>query len=479
MTGQVLINDLIVGFDVMEVFDARKECGEIFEVEWGGEYTDWRRYGMKKVLYRYLLLFILGTACLAGCASRKGDEEEKESGMENETVSEDKANMYDFLVSGDTIDLGNHIAAYLMAGEKIDMQYEGTEYLVVRDLEKETSLCVPNSFGELLDVSTCDTGIRVKYTDNGTETETVLPVRFPDRDGECLEMNPIKEKAMYGTDFRKPELPVKVWDEILEGGGEKRRVSFYRTSPPYKDLNNDFMGRCADYLLTVEDGEGNTVWKRAITNYQVFLEEVHWMVDVSGDGYTDIIFCTDYISQPLPNVQLRFLLWDGEQGKYVLRNPINGYGFVYGFVNGDVYGYGYGPLWNEEMSGFVFYEKGFNNWVYDTKMYTCTGGEWRLAAEIITDSENRDKPYFEDRFQEETYYKELDYFEREIIYRGDETMEIVHDGAWDGRKDYYDREKYLKLYPEEEWELVEMVLDTGGTVNKYVRKTGSDRSGSD
>ena len=420
---------------------------------------------MKKVLYRYLLLFILGTACLAGCGF--GGGEEKESGMENktenETVSEDMENLYDFLVSGGTIDLGNHIAAYLMAGEKLDMQYKGTEYLVVWDLEEETALCIPNSFGELLDVSTCDTGIRVKYMDNGTEAETVLSVRFPDRDGECLEMEPIKEKAMYGTDFRKPELPVKVWEEILEGGGEERRASFYRTSPPYENMNSDAMGRCADYLLIVEDGEGNTVWKRAVTNYQIFLEEVHWMVDVSGDGYTDIIFCSDYISQPLPDVQLRFLLWDGKQGQYVLRNPINGYG--------------YGPLWNEEMSGFVFFEKGFNSWVHDTKMYTCTGGEWRLAAEVIIDSENKDKPYFEDGFQEETYYKELDYFRREIVY-GDKVVETIHqDDNWDDA--YYDREKYLKLYPEEEWELVEMVLDTGGTVNKYVRKTGSDRSGSD
>lgn len=428
---------------------------------------------MKKVLHRYLLLFILGAACLAGCGSgeekESGMEDEMEGEMEGEMVSEDTENLYDLLVSGGTIDLGDHIAAYLTAGEKLDMQYKGTEYLVVRDLEKETSLCIPNSFGELLDVSICGSGIHVKYMNSGAETETVLPVRFPDRDGEGLEMNPIKEKAMYGTDFREPELPVKVWEESLEGGGEERRAFFYRTSPPYENLNSDFMERCADYLFIVEDGEGNTVWKQAITNYPVVFEEVYWMVDVSGDGYTDIIFCTDYIFQPLPNVQLQFFIWDGEQGRYVLRNPEKGH-------YGD-FGYVYGPLWNGEMQGFVFYEKGFNSWVHDTKMYTCGGEKWRLAAEIIIDSENKDKPYFEDGFQEETYYKELDYFRREIVY-GDDVVETIHDDSWDGKEAYYDQEKYLKLYPEE-WERVEMELDTGGTINKYVRRSGGDMLDSD
>lgn len=418
---------------------------------------------MKKIIHRYLLLLFLGAACLAGCGSGIGEREES---RESQMVPEDTENLYDSLAAGSIADLGNHIAAYVIAGEKLDGKYGGTEYLVVRDLEKKTAVCIPNSFGELLDVSIAGSGICVKYMVNGTEAETVLPVCFPDRDGEGMEMNHIEEKVIYGTCFKEPELPVKIWEESIEEGGEERRVSFYRTSPPYENLNSDFMGLCADYLLTAGDREGNVIWEQVITHYLVDSEEVYWMLDVSGDGYTDLIFCTDYISQPLPNAELQFFIWDEEKRQYVLRNPPEGYV--------------HGPLWNEEMSGFVFYEKGFNNWVHDTKIYTCNGEGWRLCAEIIIDSENKDKPYFEDGFQEEAYYKELDYFLREIVYREEsEAVETIHDIMWDGKKDYYDKDKYLRLYPEGcGWERVEMEFDTGGTVNKYVRKTGSE-AGSD
>lgn len=298
-----------------------------------------------------------------------------------------------------------------------------------------------------------------KVEESGESGETVIPVCFPCREGDIMQMDAITEKVMDVFCLKGFALPVKIWEESMEG--TEYTVSFFRTSPPYENLDNDFSGKLADYRLMVVDGAGNAVWKQDMIHYPVCFEEVHWMVDVSGDGYADIIFCTDYISQPLPNAELQFLIWDGEKGQYVLRNPVEGYV--------------YGPLWNEGMSGFAFYEKGFNNWVHDKKMYVFDEGGWTLRAEITVDSENRDKPYFEDGFQEEIYYKELAYFRREIIYGdGGKSREIIRDDTWDGDKDYYDKEKHLQLYPGYEWEVLEMELDTGGTVLKYVKKEGTD-----
>lgn len=360
------------------------------------------------------------------------------------------------LADGGIADLGNHIISYYAQPES--RQEKGVEYFVVQDLDSGDILYLPNDFGRIRGISVTGTSeIHIRYTDNGVDGETTIPVRFTNREGEAWAIlkGGKKERIIYGTRLNSPVQTEEIWSEPVTMGVKDYRITFERTSPPYDQVLSDMGYRQADYRLTVRDGERNTVWAQEIINYPIEFEEVYWIKDISGDGFPDIIFCAEYNSQPKPYAEPFFLVWDAEKEGYDLRKvPVE---WMW-----------WSPRWDEELSALMYCTEGFNEWVSDLNVYTYGAEGWELYAEIKADSENRDTPYFEDYYQKESYYKKLDYYDREIYYENgkavrEERIDSWADSAW---KEKYDNG--MPLYPQK-WEKEEVTLCTGVTVSKYIR----------
>lgn len=330
------------------------------------------------------------------------------------------------LVNGGIADLGNHIISYYAQPER--KQEKGVEYFVIQDLDGEDILYLPNDFERIRDISVTGTSeINIRYTDNGTDGETTIPVRFVNREGEAWVILDgwKKQKIIYGTRLSSPVRAEKIWSESVIMGEKDYRIIFERTSPPYDHVLSDMGYRQADYLLTVQDGEWNTVWEQEIINFPIEFEEVYWIKDISRDGFPDIIFCVEYSYLPELYADLRFLVWNTEMEEYELRKAP---------------GTGTNPQWDEELSALMLYTEGFNAWVEDLEVYTYGEEDWELYAKIITDTENG-KAVRENRIDS---------------WAGSAWREKIENG--------------IPLYPRGwEWKRKDVELCTGVTVSKYIR----------
>ena len=95
-------------------------------------------------------------------------------------------------------------------------------------------------------------------------------------------------------------------------------VAFERISPVY-DLGLITGGLYADYCLTVKDENKDVIHKVEIINYPIVYEEVHWLIDVSEDGFKDIViaFSNDWGMDGQSGLtRLLTLVWNQETQTY-------------------------------------------------------------------------------------------------------------------------------------------------------------------
>ena len=397
---------------------------------------------MKKELIIFFGAIVI-ICCLAGCRDTKYEDEKKD--------------YCSFFSENDVICLGNYLVAYLVDGENILETKKEDNYLIIQDLINGDKLYIPNKFEKILDISIDDAGINIKYSSDSTCEEVSVPIYFSDVEANAWEVNSVNEKIILDIQTENFLSPGVIWSEFVENEG-KYIITFERTSIPYSHIYSEIYGMMADYKLTVKNENDNTIWERRVTNYPIQYEEVYWIKDISKDGYPDIIFCTDYIGQPTPNTRLDFWIWNSKKEEFELMNlPVK---------------YMLMPIWNERLSTLMFFEEGFNHYVDDMKMYSFDEEEWKLYSEVITDTQSDEKCVFKNGFEEEKYYKELDYFWREVFYKDEQIIaENLLENApwWDENSIWYrDNDENEPLYPERMWKREHIGLAKGKDICKYI-----------
>ena len=398
---------------------------------------------MKKK-FKFVPLIIL-ICCLVGCNHKNNERDREYSDC--------------LFMENNVIDLGNYLVAYAVSGKNTHWAKEENNYIVIQNLITGDNIYIPNDFGKIFDINvTDDSGIKIIYSNRNTIEEISIPIHFADIDDNMWEVDAESEKIILNVRAEYNLLPEVIWSETIENE-EKYDMTFERTSLLYSNVDPEISGERADYRLTVRDKNGNMIWEQKIINYPVLYEEVHWIKDISGDGYPDIILCTDYISQPSANTRLNFWVWNAKNRIYEMKSLPDAYVMM--------------PIWNESLSTLMYFQEGFNPYVIDMKMFTLAEEEWELYAEIRTCSEQETMPVFENEYQREVYYKELDYIQKEIFYEnGEAVAESDTEGGpwWDENSIWYrDSKENEHFYPEGKWKREDVTLNTGEVISKYVQ----------
>lgn len=398
---------------------------------------------MKKKFKFFPLIILI--CCLVGCNHKNNERDREYSDC--------------LFMENNVIDLGNYLVAYAVSGKNTHWAKEENNYIVIQNLITGDNIYIPNDFGKIFDINvTDDSGIKIIYSNRNTIEEISIPIHFADIDDNMWEVDAESEKIILNVRAEYNLLPEVIWSETIENE-EKYDMTFERTSLLYSNVYPEISGERADYRLTVRDKNGNMIWEQKIINYPVLYEEVHWIKDISGDGYPDIILCTDYISQPSANTRLNFWVWNAKNRIYEMKSLPDAYVMM--------------PIWNESLSTLMYFQEGFNPYVIDMKMFTLAEEEWELYAEIRTCSEQETMPVFENEYQREVYYKELDYIQKEIFYEnGEAVAESDTEGGpwWDENSIWYrDSKENEHFYPEGKWKREDVTLNTGEVISKYVQ----------
>ncbi len=398
---------------------------------------------MKKNFKFFPLIILI--CCLVGCNHKNNERDREYSDC--------------LFMENNVIDLGNYLVAYAVSGKNTHWAKEENNYIVIQNLITGDNIYIPNDFGKIFDINvTDDSGIKIIYSNRNTIEEISIPIHFADIDDNMWEVDAESEKIILNVRAEYNLLPEVIWSETIENE-EKYDMTFERTSLLYSNVYPEISGERADYRLTVRDKNGNMIWEQKIINYPVLYEEVHWIKDISGDGYPDIILCTDYISQPSANTRLNFWVWNAKNRIYEMKSLPDAYVMM--------------PIWNESLSTLMYFQEGFNPYVIDMKMFTLAEEEWELYAEIRTCSEQETMPVFENEYQREVYYKELDYIQKEIFYEnGEAVAESDTEGGpwWDENSIWYrDSKENEHFYPEGKWKREDVTLNTGEVISKYVQ----------
>ena len=398
---------------------------------------------MKKKIKFFPLIILI--CCLVGCNHKNNERDREYSDC--------------LFMENNVIDLGNYLVAYAVSGKNTHWAKEENNYIVIQNLITGDNIYIPNDFGKIFDINvTDDSGIKIIYSNRNTIEEISIPIHFADIDDNMWEVDAESEKIILNVRADYNLLPKVIWSETIENE-EKYDMTFERTSLLYSNVYPEISGERADYRLTVRDKNGNMIWEQKIINYPVLYEEVHWIKDISGDGYPDIILCTDYISQPSANTRLNFWVWNAKNRIYEMKSLPDAYVMM--------------PIWNESLSTLMYFQEGFNPYVIDMKMFTLAEEEWELYAEIRTCSEQETMPVFENEYQREVYYKELDYIQKEIFYEnGEAVAESDTEGGpwWDENSIWYrDSKENEHFYPEGKWKREDVTLNTGEVISKYVQ----------
>ena len=398
---------------------------------------------MKKKFKFFPLIILI--CCLVGCNHKNNERDREYSDC--------------LFMENNVIDLGNYLVAYAVSGKNTHWAKEENNYIVIQNLITGDNIYIPNDFGKIFDINvTDDSGIKIIYSNRNTIEEISIPIHFADIDDNMWEVDAESEKIILNVRAEYNLLPEVKLSETIENE-EKYDMTFERTSLLYSNVYPEISGERADYRLTVRDKNGNMIWEQKIINYPVLYEEVHWIKDISGDGYPDIILCTDYISQPSANTRLNFWVWNAKNRIYEMKSLPDAYVMM--------------PIWNESLSTLMYFQEGFNPYVIDMKMFTLAEEEWELYAEIRTCSEQETMPVFENEYQREVYYKELDYIQKEIFYEnGEAVAESDTEGGpwWDENSIWYrDSKENEHFYPEGKWKREDVTLNTGEVISKYVQ----------
>lgn len=361
-----------------------------------------------------------------------------------------------FLTKNTVEDLGNHMVAYLT--EAALGNEEEREWIVIQDLDSKDNLYIPNDLGEILEIKVLEKEIYIKFKQDEKEMQEInIPILFPyeGRDVWNMVSYSLDEKVVKPLEAIMQ--PAIVWEEKIKQDEEEYYITFERISLPYYGA----FEYLADYILVIKDTNGNILWSKIIREAIAF-EEVYWLKDISQDGFLDIIFCTNGSSQNREG-ELWTLIWNNQKKMYEFKDFPDGQYFKL-------------PQWNEKLSTFMFFEDGYNDYVSNMKMYMFRNENWELYADVITHSEEEDKTIvFKDRFEEESYFKELDYYQTETFYeQGEAVKKMVVDAApwWDENSIWYrDNGNNLRLYPEKDtWEEIEEQISLSESLLKYVRR---------
>lgn len=239
-----------------------------------------------------------------------------------------------------------------------------------------------------------------------------------------------------------------IWTETILTGEKKYEITFKRIGSPYEGAESFSLGLLSDYQLLVQNEDGTVLQELAMTDYPIRYEDVHWIKDISQNGFPDIIFCTDFISMPYCDTRLRFFIWNEQNQMYDCQNLPDEY------VRH--------PIWNEELGTVMFWKEGSNKWIENMKMYLYDTNHWELYGEILLEN-NDDIPDFTNTFQEEMYYTELKYTIKEIFYQDGEVIQetVLEESPWWNPDSiwYLDNEKNELFYPEKDWEKISNYRD--------------------
>lgn len=257
-------------------------------------------------------------------------------------------------------------------------KFAGERYIAIQDLAYGAVWYLPDVYGEVLEISVREpVGVSLRYApDGGGDVRQVcVPIYFYERDAEgVLDFDQFVhgEKSVFGAQEGLEASPAdgawRIWEETFSVGEAEYTVLFERISPVYNP-GYEFGEMQADYCLSVRDGEGYTLSWQMIVHYPVVYEEVHWLMDFSGDGFSDVAFCTDFYDIPEQGVYPRS---DGyceliySNGEVAQENRIEK-----DFYEEDAFWFAEECVWSANYKGSV---RMYPEWPEWEEVETATGG---------------------------------------------------------------------------------------------------------
>ena len=366
-----------------------------------------------------------------------------------ETISE-KEDTKGILADSAVVDLGNHKVAYLTGSYELEKNYGYKEWIAIQKLDKGKELYSSkwdtlfiSVEGGVIAIEAIDdfTGLRItEKTEQGIRERQIPVCFFPEED--FIDYYQFCSRVIPSVESENSLLPAEVWREMIGSGEEKYEIVLEKISASYK-LVSDFMtGDFADYRMIVRDVGGRAVQKLILTGVNVSLEEIHWLIDIDGDGSRDLIFCADHVvGQRDSSTKLVFLIWNSEKKRYE-EKP-----FMQTYANDS---YVDDPIWNTEERALMFAtEKCGNHWVRGHEMYRFADGDWQLYARLIPSSDE-EAPCM-DGYEAEVYYKNLDYYYVEKRYESGKVIgeTVMEEAPYSNKQSmwYEEGEGNQELFP--------------------------------
>ena len=208
--------------------------------------------------------------------------------------------------------------------------------------------------------------------------ELTVPLCFSWKKENVLELYSHEQQVMIEPPTAALALPETVWEESITYEGTSYLAAFERISPVY-DVDSEFYAIQADYQLVLKDENGNMIANQVITGYPITMEEVHWLKDISGDGFSDVILCSYFFEGKYDlSTQLNFLIWNKEKLMYESK-PLAEYMDA--------------PFWNEELSSIIFFSQADDT---SMEMYTFRGGEWQLNDKLVRGDWTKKEPWLDE-----------------------------------------------------------------------------------
>ncbi|MBD5498467.1 MAG: hypothetical protein HDR11_12010 [Lachnospiraceae bacterium] len=363
-----------------------------------------------------------------------------------------------FHACGKDVQENKAIEVYRVPYEEFDCDYKEGDYLAIE--KSGETLYIPDCYGEILNVSVNESCIIIRHrdlVDNQIKENTIPIIFLPDETNNVLEITAGKDKrVLVSSDTEK--LPLSIWSEEFFWENKLYKVTFERTSLVYSGLffeNGDLL---ADYGIKVFDENGDLIAEQVLTNYPVRYEDMHWLIDFSGDGFPDLAFCTEYILAKFSSTTTHFLIWNMETSSY--QPEIFPKQEVYEEVM-------FRPLWNTELSAVLFFAGSDIEDRIIMLMYAYADSEWKIIRRLAPvyegneDEQNETSAYIG--------YQEIFYDDNEIISRHMVEFEGINAIWFDtGSVWCKDNVTNIQLYPGEEWQEI-TIQEEGMTFVKYVR----------
>lgn len=393
-----------------------------------------------KIARMFQILTIIITFMVVLLSAKSALEKPEIDDMESiENVEEDAR---DIFADSAVIDLGSHTVAYFTVSDKLARAYGYEKWIVIQKLNQGSR----SGNDQILYIPVEDTITAIEADDFGlliTEkfgqgvVDIQIPICFMMETG-FVELLSLNEKAILTAQSEVFSLPETVWEEAIGADEERYEIFFEKISISYTAVASAKGGKYADYRLTVKDEEGRTVQELILKNLFILYEEIYWMIDVNGDGFRDLVFCAEHEQgQENSSTKLVFLIWNNDLKKYE-EKP-----FPLKYVER--------PEWSaQERELMIVTEEWGNYWARGREMYRFIDGEWQLYARLIPSSD-KETPVFQDGYEKEKYYKDLDYYYIEKRYESGEMIgeNVMEEAPYRNEQSmwYSEREGNQELFP--------------------------------